>query len=202
MSNQVFPSLPGLSWSVIKTPEWSTTVHKAVSGKELRGSLRAYPVYLFTLSYEFLRQQAAFPEIQSLLGFFNARQGAFDNFLYTDPNDYTVTNENIGTGNGSTTGFQLTRSQGGFIEPVMNLNGNPTVKVNGVTKTLGGDYTISSTGFITFSAPPPNTHQVVWTGSYYYRCRFDEDMNDFENFMNQLWTLKKLVLRGSLGSKI
>lgn len=202
MSNQIFPDLPGLTWSVIKAPEFSTRIQTAVSGKELRASLMAYPIYKMSLSYEFLRASIATPELQSLMGFFNARQGAFDSFLYTDKTDNAVTAESFGTGNGSTTKFQLIRAYGGFTEPVMNLNGLPVIKKAGVTLVSGGDYTIDALGMVTFASAPAAAAALTWTGSFYYRCRFADDSNDFDNFMYQLWTLKKLNLRGCLGSKI
>jgi len=202
MSNQVFPVFPGLAWSVIKSPEWSTLIQKAVSGLELRASLMAYPVYNITLTYEVLRASTALPELQSLLGFFNARQGSFDNFLFTDSTDSSMTAQNIGTGNGSNTKFQIARTYGGFTEPVMNINGVANIYDNGTLKTLGSDYTLDSFGMATFATAPLTGHAITCTCNYYYRCRFDADTSDFENFMYQLWSLKKLVLRGSLGSKI
>lgn len=202
MSNQVFPTLPGLAWSIIKAPEWSTRVHRAVSGKELRASLMAYPIYKITLSYEILRAATSYAELQSLLGFYNARLGAFDTFLYNDSTDNTATAEPFGAGNGSTTQFQLTRAYGGFTEPVMNLNGLPVIKKVGVTQVSGGDYTLDTFGMLTFATAPANGAALTWDGGFYYRCRFDADSNDFENFMHRLWSLKKLMLRGCLGSKI
>lgn len=75
------------------------------------------------------------------------------------------------------------------------MNGTPTVKVNGVTKSNPTDYTIDSEGLITFVTAPTNTHPVTWSGSYYYRCRFLEDSMELEKFMYKLWRLKKVSLR-------
>jgi len=202
MSNQVFPTFTGLSWGVNKIPTWSTEVQKALSGNESRVSYMSYPIYRFNLSYEVLRASVAHAELQSLMGFFNARRGAFENFLFTDPTDSTVTDQVIGAGTGSQTQFQIVRTMGGFTEPVMNLNGNPVIKVNGVTQTLGGNYTVNSTGMVTFASPPTAGASITFTGSYYFRVRFTKDELDFENFMFQLWQLKKCELTGSLGVKV
>jgi uncharacterized protein (TIGR02217 family) len=201
MSNVVFPVLPGLGWSVTKTPHWSTVIQKAVSGKELRAALMSYPLYRIALTYEVLRAGAAYAELQTLIGFFNNRQGAFDSFLYDDTSDNTVTAHSFGTGNGSTTAFQLVRALGGNTEPVMNLNSNPSIYVAGALKTPTTDYTLNN-GMVTFAAAPANGAALTWTGGYYYRCRFLQDSADFENFLYQLWTLKKLELWGCLGTKI
>jgi hypothetical protein len=126
MSNSVFPSLPGLTWGTTKTPEWKTIVQESVSGKELAASLMTYPRWTYTLSYEFLRSGAQ-TELQTLVGFFNARRGKFDDFLYTDPDDNAVTSQQFGTGDGTSTVFALVRTYGGFTEPVQNINGTPSV---------------------------------------------------------------------------
>lgn len=203
MSNAVFPSnLPGLGWSVLKQPSWSTRIQKAVSGKELRAALMSYPLYRITLTYEVLRESAALQELQTLMGFFNARLGSFDSFLYSDPTDHSVTDQGFGTGTGTLAQFQLIRSYGGFAEPVMNLNGAPAIKVAGSLKTAGTDYTVDQFGVVTFTSNPPAGAALTWSGSFYYRCRFNSDSTEFDNFMYQLWQLKKLELWGSLGSKI
>jgi uncharacterized protein (TIGR02217 family) len=198
MSNSVYPTLEGLTWGVLKTPRFNTIIQASVSGKELRASTMAYPVYTFKLKYEFLK----LADLKVLMGFFNLRRGAWDNFLFSDPNDNNVIAQNIGTGNGSTTKFQLTRTYGSFTEPVMNVNGTANIYVNGVLKTLGGDYTIDSLGMITFASAPIAAASITWTGTYYFRCRFVNDESEFENFMYNLWSHGGLELVGSLGSKI
>ena len=202
MSNSVYPVLAGLSWSVVKTPQFNTKIQKSVSGVELRASFMSSPVYTFGLTYEVLRAGGGFSELQTLMGFFNQRLGSFDNFLFDDLTDNSVTAQNIGTGTGSLTTFQLTRTFGGFTESVMNVNAAPQIFVNGVLKTLTTDYTISATGLVTFVTAPANGLAVTWTGTYYYRCRFVEDTTDYENFMYQLWALKSVELISSLGNKI
>ena len=66
MSNQVFPTLPGLTWNVVRAPQWATRIQKAVSGKEFRSAWMSAPIYTFRLSYEVLREAASFQEIQQL----------------------------------------------------------------------------------------------------------------------------------------
>lgn len=195
MSNAVFPSLPGLSWNIIKSPIWKTHVQESVSGKELRSALMNYPLYKWSLNYEVLRAEAAYTELQQLMGFFNARKGAFDSFLYPDPDDNTVTNYQFGIGDGSTTGFQLARVYGSFVEPVQNVNTITNIKVAGVIKTNPANYTINSTGFVTFAVAPTAGQAITWSGTYYWRVRFLQDVADFDQFMRDLWTLKKLEFR-------
>lgn len=197
MSNIVFPVMPGLSWSVLKAPSTRTLIHQAVSGKELRLSLMSNPLWAFTLTYELLRAGSPFTEYQQLLSFWLDRSGAYDSFLYTDPSDNSVTAQSFGTGNGSTTTFQLLRSiyGGGFLEAVQNVNGAPSIYINGVLKTVTTDYTIGSTGIVTFVTAPAAAAALTWTGSFYYRVRFKQDTAEFEEFVNNFWLLKKLELQ-------
>lgn len=193
MSNVVYPVLPGLAFSVTMTPVWQTARARSLSGKELRLAFMSYPLWQFVLTYEFLRANST-NEWQTLIDFYNSRQGGFDTFLFTNPDDNSVTNQLFGTGDGVTVSFQLTRPilSAGFGEPVQNVNGVPVIKVSGVTKTAGVDYNIGSTGIVAFTAAPAGAAPITWTGSFYYRCAFMDDSVDFEKFMNQLWTVKKV----------
>src|ERR1017187_5177878 len=110
MSNAVLPVLAGLGWPVVKTPMFSTKVQRAVSGKEYRTAYYQYPLYTFSILFDLLRDVAAYLEQQELLGFFLARQGSFDNFLYTDPNDCVVTAQVFETGDGVNALFPLVRT--------------------------------------------------------------------------------------------
>lgn len=197
MSALVFPDLPGLAWSLIRTPEFSTATKKSVSGKEQRVAYYSLPIWHYQLTYEFLRADAT-QELQTLQAFFCSMYGSFDTFLYNDKSDNSVTNQSIGVGNGSTTTYQLIRttSAGGFsfTEPIYDVNVLTNVKVSGVTKTLGVDYTVSATGLITFAVAPSVSAPITWTGTFYRRLRFENDLLDFENFMYNLWSLKKVNL--------
>lgn len=199
MSSAIFPTLPGLMWDVLKSPTWNTKVQQSVSGKEVRATFFSSPIWKWTLQYEVLRQATAFQEIQSLIGFFNARQGKFDSFLYSDPSDNAVAGQNFGTGNGSATQFQLVRDYGagGFAarENVFDINsgpGAPAIRVAGVLKTVTTDYTIGATGIVTFTTAPAAAAALTWDGSYFWRVRFNDDTTDFNNFLNQLWEAKKI----------
>lgn len=383
MSQAIFPVLPGLMWDVVKTPHWNTRVQQSVGGKEVRTQFYAAPLYRWQLKYELLRAASAQMELQALAGFFNARQGKFDSFLYSDPNDNTVTFHGFGAGDGVRTQFQLQRTLAGprtldwqgpvptytqqrtnyllqsrnlavspwtqdtagvtvtagagyspdgtvsasnliqtgtgnryqqmtlaglgvgslpvgsiwlkanssnpqvslsiarqsgldatsitvippavwtryqvarasawtatptaivfgcypinvgdavladagqvefgatataFIpagsgavtaypayypaagdafEPVMDLNRALTpliVYKNGAALTEGVDYTVSASGLVTFAVAPGAPSQLAWTGSYYWRVRFDLDAADFKNFLYQLWDLQQLTL--------
>lgn len=95
MSAVPFPTLAGAQITVRRNPKWSTKIQKANSGKELRTSWQSRPIYEFTVTFEFLRQgnqpgAGVFSEAATLVDFYNARRGAWDTFLFTDPHDGTV----------------------------------------------------------------------------------------------------------------
>lgn len=194
MSDAVFPVLPGLKWNIKRASNWKTLKQESVSGKELSVALMTYPNRKYQLAYEVLRAGAE-AELQTLEGFFNARYGSHDTFLYSDPDDNAVTDEPFGTGNGTQTVFYLARARGGFTEPVQALNGAPTIKVGGVTKATPADYSISATGAVTFTSAPALDAPLTWTGAYYWRCKFTQDMAEFDQFLQDLWQLQRLEFR-------
>ncbi len=201
MSSQVFPTGQlGLEFYQQRTPQWSTRRQESVSGKETTITNRAYPRIVFELSYEFLRDDTAVSDLKILVGFFNSMSGSYDTFLYTDPYFNTVTAQNFGTGDGATKVFQLSAiykdSTGyGSAEAIQNLNGAPLIYVGGVLKTLTTDYTISGTGVVTFVTAPAVSAAITWTGSFYYRCRFENDEMDLNEMWSKAWSLKKLKFR-------
>jgi len=208
MSSAIFPVLPGLQFDVVKQPMFNTKIQRSVNGKEYRAAFMQYPLYTFTFAYDLLRTAASFSELQELVGFFNARQGSYDNFLFLDPVDSTVSSQQFGTGDGNTTTFQLARTYGyaGFTaDDVVQNPGTNAVYDNGNAVTYGagaGNYTMGSTGIVTFGTAPVAGHTLTWTGSFYYRCRFVEDTLDFNNFMSGMWDLKQLSFVGSPQNKV
>ena len=202
MSNATLPSFAGLSWDISVSPAFSTKVHRAVSGYEVRAAFMAYPLWTFNLKYDLIRDSVTNNELDTLLGFFNARQGQFDSFLYTDPADSAYTAMAFGTGTGSQTQFQITRSRGGFVEPVMNLNGAPLIYIAGVLQTVGTNYSISSTGVVTFVTAPAASAALTWTGAFYYRCRFLSDNIAPSQWAQNLYSLSKLDFVGSPMNKV
>lgn len=190
MSNDVYPSLPGMRWGVVRAPRFKTQIDETASGIEYRQRLMLYPRRRYVMQYEFLRDRNATDELRTLVGFFCDHGGSFDSWLFNDPDDNTATNQVFGVGDGVTNKFQLVRSFGGYVEPVYDLNGAPTIYVDGVLKSTG--YSVSSSGAVTFTAAPASNSLISWTGSYYWRCRFTHDEQEFEKFLAQLWQTGKV----------
>lgn len=201
MSNAIYPDLPGLTPEVAFTPTFSTKIQAAVSGREYRTSLMANPTYDIQLNYEFLRADSR-QEMQRLVGFYLARKGSYDNFLFRNVDDCAVTDQMIGNGDSRTTSFQLVRGFGPeFVEPVQNVDAITNIKVGGAIKVFNTDYTVSATGMVIF-AVAPGVLPITWTGTYFYRARFTADNQEFDKFMNKLWNANKVELTGCLGTLI
>jgi len=197
----VFPTLPGLAWSVTKTPTFQTRIQRAASGRELRALDYPYPLWQFALVFDFLRDNptAGYDELRTLMGFFMLCQGAFGTFLFQDPSDFQVSGQQIGTGNASTSIFQLQRAMGttlpngGFFEPITAPNVVRAIYLNGITQNPESYSVDSNAGLVTFNTAPGSGLIINADFTYYFRCRFIEDRYDFENFMYRLWQLKKLT---------
>ena len=197
----IFPALPGLAWSVTKTPTFQTRIQRAVSGREVRALDYPYPLWQFALVYDFLRDNpgAGYDELRTLLGFFMLCQGAFGTFLFRDPSDCQVVGQPIGTGDASTTTFQLQRSMGttlpdgGFLEPIIAPDVVRAIYCNGITQDPSTYNVDPTTGLVTFGIAPRVGLIITADFTYYFRCRFVDDKYDFENFMHRLWQLKKLT---------
>lgn len=198
MGRAIFPVLPGLTMDTQIAPKFNTKINVAVSGFEVRAAYMIFPLWKFTFKYELIRDDTTNNELKTLLGFFNARLGSFDSFLYSSPVDNAVTAQSFGTGNGVATSFQLVRAYGGFTEPVQNLNGTPSVYVNGILTAC----TVTGTGSVLFAAPPANGAALTWTGVFYYRCRFVADTLDIVQFLQNRFNVSKLEIVGSPMNKV
>jgi len=126
VSNAVFPVLPGQTWPRVRVFQWPGTIKRA-NGRRYALSAQMYPTYLYRISYSFLRDA----DFAALGGFWLARGGTLDTFLFDDRDDDTATDQPFGIGDGTATAFQLVRSFGGYAEPVYEPVA-PVVSVDGV----------------------------------------------------------------------
>lgn len=200
----IFPSLPGLAFSVFKEPQFKTRVQKGVSGRELRLSFQPVPTWLFKLKFNFLRDKSdqrqpnwgtTFNELRTLMGFFLQEQGSLTPFYFDDPTDDEVVGQAIGTGDGTTTQYQLVRTMGNFNEPIVAINAIQNVYLNGVATAA---YSYLGNGIINFSAAPGNGVGITADFTYYFLVRFADDTYSFEYFLYQLWQLQELKLQSVL----
>ena len=203
MDLPVFPNLDGLELNTIKRADFKTAVFEALSGHESRFMLRQYPKYTFKVSFEFLIEDRDEAQLTELLGFMLKQGGMYSAFLYSDPSDNAVIDQQIGVGDGVKTAFQLVRNYGGFVEPTENINLTPTaenapafaIAKNELTQISG--YNLSASGLVTFADAPASGTLISWTGNYYYRVRFVADGYDFSQLMSDWHECKDIEFVGS-----
>lgn len=186
MSTAVFPKLAGLSAERSISATFSTRVHRAVSGRRAAMSERIFPVWRFSLKYNFLRARPTAAELQTLRGFFLARGGALDPFYFRDETHNAVVAQSVGLGAPGRRTFPLVYSAGGAVDrigAVDTTGAAPVALVNGspVSATFGRDT-------LTLAADASTGATVAWTGSFFYHVAFADDTLDLKRFMFQLFS--------------
>lgn len=201
MSTAIFPTLIGKGYQVVREPEWSNQLQVSASGKDTSIAYWSYPRWRWTIPYDILRSDSVNLELQNLAGFFNLRTGSFDTFLYTDPDDYAIVGQTIGTGDGATVAFQLIRTWGSFNEPILAPHAVSAVYI-GSSAVSSSKWAVTSwgstaPGVVTFTPgnAPSSGLAVKADFTYYFPVRFMEDIMSFDNFMNQMWSNKSVKFR-------
>lgn len=205
MSSAVFPSLTGATLRTTRSASWEggSEVVTALSGKDTSITYWSYPRWEWELNWDLIRQGTrhgtAYTEAAQLWGFYNARQGTFDSFLFEDTDDNTATAAALGTGNGSNRVFQLMRSYGSFLEPIFALKTMTNVFLNG-SPVSGALYSVSawgtaSPGQVTFNSAPGNGVAVTATFTFYWPCRFVDNRMTLDKFMAAMWENKGVTIR-------
>lgn len=196
MSNAVFPSFAGRAWPLKISPAWKTKVLQAASGREVRAAFQATATWSITMSFDYFSRA----DYLVMSGFFMAVRGQLDSFLVDAGADSLATDTAFATGDGATKSFQLCRQLSTFVEAVHNVASVSAIKGAGSTISASG-YSVGSTGIVTFVTAPAAGVVLTWSGSFYYRCRFDQDGADFEEFMSRLYNLKSLKFKGGPTNK-
>jgi uncharacterized protein (TIGR02217 family) len=214
MSNILFPKIKGLAWNIVKTPTFSTEIQESLAGREVRIQNFQNPIWEYTLSYEYLlndprlRDESEQTPLETLVGFFLARGGQYDDFLLNESDltdrleDSVYSGQPIGTGDGATQSFQIVRNIGGFLEAVQNpMNQTATVYVTGrAPQVQGTDYTIAN-GLVTFTLAPAPGASITADFIMLHRVRFHTGSSrsgkegiEFSNFYFNLYECKEVQL--------
>ena len=165
-------------------PERRTRIVELASGDEERNASWANSRRRYDVSYGVRRAD----DLAAVVAFFEARNGRLHAFRFKDWSDYksclpsaapAPTDQIIGTGNGSTTTFALTKTYASgaqswaraILKPVA---GTVTVSLNGVAQGSGWSVN-TTTGIVTFTVPP-STGAVIRAGfEFDVPVRFDTD---------------------------
>jgi uncharacterized protein (TIGR02217 family) len=124
-------------------------------------------------------------DLAVVIAFFRAMMGKAYSWKFKDWSDYTATTQNFGTGNGTTTDFQLKKTYSALndaLSPVQSYIRNIYVpRSSGLTvfdnasPVSGSDYDLEAGGIISFDTPPITGHALTWTGEFDCAVRFDID---------------------------
>lgn len=164
-------------------------------GVEQRKQKWLYPRRLITLRYPYITKA----EIQTLFQFYIDRAGAYQSFAFFYPsprgNDYSYVKEYVGTGDGSTTVFNL---------PAVD-SGNYTLYVDLSAQSDPSDYSFAAQSGpdgedkVTFVSAPASGERVTFsfTGRLKLRARFKDDKLTYEEFHDRLINIG-LQLQGLL----
>lgn len=213
MSDVLFPELPGLEWDLTKTPMFNTKIMQSVNGRELRASYQAVPKYQISMSFAFLRESKGRKELQQLEGFFLERRGSFDSFLFKMPEDNEFQCTFIG--DGVQTSFQLYKQINTTQIPLQHTQAeqseDPLMWDEVASKPMWSEpddqmwllqFGINTNGLLQMPIPLAAGESITISGTYYYRCRFADDEQQYTNFMSKLWKAGKVEMVGSLGNKV
>jgi uncharacterized protein (TIGR02217 family) len=170
------------------SPTFNNVIQEAISGNEQRYGRWTKCRGVGDVAYGLLSSEATFDDdFRAIMALYRAHKGSLYPFRFRDWSDYTATNENIGTGDGSEAEFQIRKTYDPsqillstpgaltYIRDIFLFVAAPTIKVNGVT-IADTDYTISSSGLLTFDSAPANGHAITWTGEFDVPVRFDGDI--------------------------
>ena len=168
-------------------PERKTDVVTLASGREQRNGRWQHSRRRYNAGYG-VKSRA---DMAAVLAFFEERRGRLHGFLWRDGLDYssggavpTALDQSIGTGDGATTVFQLTKRYGANFDPYFRpitrpVSGSVKVAVAG-SEVLSGWAVDGATGVVTFGVAPANGALVTAGFLFDVPVRFDTDRLDVE----------------------
>jgi uncharacterized protein (TIGR02217 family) len=176
-------------------PTFSTDVIEAFSGFEQRNINWSAARARYNVAHGVKTQS----QLDELIAFFRARQGKAIGFRFKDWTDYQAVAQNIGTGNGSQTVFQLTKKYTSSVTVTRVIkkpvnNGTLKIYLNAVLQASG--YTVNyTTGAVTFTTAPGSGVAVTADFEFDVPVRFDTDQLDaaIDDFGTRSWSDIPLV---------
>jgi Uncharacterized conserved protein len=201
----LFPSLTGQSIEITRASSWvgGSNVITASSGKETSVAYWANPRWIWEIKFSVLRSGTRYgierTEMQELMGFFNARRGSFDPFLYVERDDTQVIGQGLGFASAGLN-VQLVRTFGAFTEPVLAPLAVSNVTSNGVpvdpSKYVFSAYGTATPGLLQFLAGAPVVAGsiIVTDIVYAWPVRFTDNDMSLDRFLNQLYSSKSVKM--------
>ena len=184
-------------------PERRTQVVELASGDEERNASWADSRRRYDVAYGIRRAD----DLAAVVAFFEARNGRLHGFRYKDWADYksclpsqaiTATDQQIGTGTGSTQAFQLTKRYTSGAQTWVRTITKPvagTVRVAlGMVEQMSGWTVDTTTGLITFTTAPAGGVIVRAGFEFDVPVRFDTDTLDVTLDLERLGSITSIPL--------
>lgn len=169
-----------LALGAIGGPERQTDILTLASGREIRNSSWSRSRRRWDIGGAI----TDLTRLQDLIAFFEARAGRLFGFRFRDPLDYSSAqagapidpgDQMVGLGDGVTRTFQLQKHYHRYAREIAKpVSGTVMISLDGV-QTLSGWTVDTSSGLVTFDAPP--AADVVITAGFEFDCpvRFESD---------------------------
>ncbi len=201
---------PGIERGSGFGPTYRNVIQEAIAGNEQRFAQWTKCRGVGDLSYGLQHSDDPVGDFRAILAIFHAHTGSLLPFRFRDWGDYIATDEVFGTGDGSTTSFQLTMTYDPsqillstpgtqFVRDITLPNASPTIKVAGVTKTVVTDYNISSSGVVVFTSAPAAAASLTWTGTFDIPVRFDTDQLSVILNESDLASIRSIPIKEVIG---
>ena len=161
---------------VVGGPEFNTIVLMTDGGQTKTQQNWSYPLYRGDISYGIQSKD----DFSDVLAFFYARRGRARGFLFKDWSDFEFAAQGLGTGDGSTTDFQVVKTYSDTVLPFSRkitrpISSSMTVYKDGVAQAPSAWSRVSG-GIVRFTAAPAAAVIVTATGEFDIPMRFSTDM--------------------------
>lgn len=165
-----------ISYGSAGGPAYSTDIVMTQGGYEQRNINWAQARTRYNVAYGVRTQ----PQLDALIAFFRARKGRASGFRFKDWTDFSAVNQLIGTGDGSTTQFQLVKhyDSGGVTETRIiskPVSGTVAIYFDEAVQS-GSSYSVDiTTGRVTFVTAPSADVEITADFEFDVPVRFDTD---------------------------
>ncbi len=184
-------------------PERRTQIVELASGAEERNASWANSRRRYDVAYGIRRAD----DLAAVVAFFEARNGRLHGFRFKDWADFKSclpsqtpgpTNQPIGTGNGSTTLFQLVKRYGSGAQSWTRAISKPvagtvTIALNGTPQASGWSVS-TTTGLVTFTTAPAAGVAITAGFEFDVPIRFDTDALDVTLDLERLGSITSIPL--------
>lgn len=186
MALRKFPiELNKLSWSSTKDMSWDTEVQTSGSGKVRTMTNLLLPKWTIETKFAHLTDA----EYRKLLGFVALCKGAFEPFLWKDPEDYQETKRQLPMVTAGT--YQGVMVMGDYVEPVEYIE-DVMVWVDDVLQASTA-YSIVN-GCVVFKTAPSATAIVKASYTYWWKVMFKGDGMTIERVFQNINRSKSFKL--------